>query len=494
MAGLLAILCAVAPYANLPLKHVTAFIPVYATAMSFIDLTTATLIFAQFWVVRGTWLLMLACGFLFTGLIAIPYGLAFPEGFATNGLLGAGSQTAAQLSLCSRLVSPVAVIAAMFVRGSTAARWPYPPGLTIVASVVLITAIVSALALTIAANDRALPWIHVNSLQDNLVLLLPVIALTVAALATTWARGRSVLDLWLMVLCCAWVFDLALVIIANSRYTLGWYTGRLFQLQAVFVVLLSLLSEQAALYASMARAAIERRGARHTREIAMDVMAASIGHEIKQPLAGLVINADAGLQQLRRAHPDIEALNATFADILDDGRRIQHIIGGVRTMFRSSAHNRQPLDISNVVRDALAAVDLELREGRVTVKTELDNSLSPIPGDSGQLHQVFLNLITNALEAMAVVRSRPAMLRVTVGRAAGSSGVAVTVEDTGIGIPDNDNGRVLEPFYTTKPTGTGVGLTICRVILDAHGGSLRIGPNMPHGTIVRVVLPGAEWR
>jgi signal transduction histidine kinase len=492
MAVLLAILCMVAPYANLPLQRFTAFIPVYATAMAIIDLITAALIFAQFWVVRWTWLLVLACGFFFTGLIDVPYALAFPEAFAPSGLLGAGAQTAAQLSLCSRLASPIVLIIALLVRESrgTAGIWRRSPGQAIALSIALVSVIACGLTWAIVANEHLLPMIFVNRLQNNLDLLLPIIALTVIPFALLWVRGRSVLDLWLMVMCCSWVFDLSLVIIADSRYSLGWYTARTFQMASVFFVLLLFLSEATVLYANLARASIQMRGTYHARQIAMDVMAASIGHEIKQPLTGLLINAQACMRQLRVAEPDLEGIRATLSDIVADGQRIKEIIAGVRMMFRGSAHDRQLVDMNKVVRDALATANVELRHQGVIVKTDLDNDLPPILADNGQLHQVFLNLITNALEAMAAVTDRPAVLRVASGRVQSSSAIAVTVEDTGVGISDKDRGRILEPFFSTKIAGTGIGLSICRVILKAHGGSLHVGANQPHGTIVRVILPG----
>jgi signal transduction histidine kinase len=487
LAGLLVIFLVVAPFAALPLPHVTAAIPVWATAMVFIDLTTAALMFAQFWVVRWTWLLLLACGFFFTGLIAIPYGLAFPEGFAPSGLLGANAQTAAQLSLCSHLASPLVLIAAILVRDlrPKAGTWQGAPGLAIVFAIVLTAAIAGALTWTCITNDRILPRIYVNSLHSNLALLIPVIALKATAFALLLARGRSVLDLWLMVMSGAWVFDLSLAVLANSRYNLGWYTGRFFQVQAVFAVLLLFLSEQTALYAGVARAAIQRRGARDARQIAMDVMAASIGHEIKQPLTAVIANAQAGMSQLRNAEP--ADIGATFSDIAADGQRILDILDGVRAMFMASVHRRQAVDVNKLLRDVLAAADLDLRGQRVTVKTELDDGLVPVMADSGQLHQVFLNLVTNAIEAMATVRDRPALLRITSAMA--SSNVAVTVEDSGIGMPNKDSARLLEPFHSTKPSGTGVGLTICRVFIRAHGGSLSIGANKPHGTVIHVILP-----
>lgn len=496
--GLLAIFLVTAPYAALPLPHITAFIPVYGTALAFIDLTIAALIFAQFWVVRGTWLLVLGSGFLIYALIAIPYALTFPGAFEPSGLLGAGPQTAAHLSICWHFGSPLVLIIAVLARGwhEPAGVWPRAPGLAIGLSIVLVTAIVCGMTWGfVAANDHILPWVYVYRVpgHDNLALFLPMIALNVIALVLLWLRGPSVLDLWLMVLCSTWIFQISLVgILGGSRYALGWYTGFIFEVATTFAVLVLLLSEQTALYANLARATIQRRGARHARQIAMDVMATSIAHEIKQPLAALLIDAESGLRQLQDGEPDLEEVEATFSDIAADGQRIKDIIGGVRTIFKGSDHDRRRLDVNQVVRDALAAVDLEVRQQDVTVRTELDAGLSPILADGGQLHQVFLNLITNAIEAMAAVPGRPSLLRLSSGMATDSSDLVVTVEDTGVGIPDNDIGRAAEPFFSTKSTGSGVGLTLCKAILKAHGGRLSMSANKPYGIIVRVALPTGD--
>ena len=323
---------------------------------------------------------------------------------------------------------------------------------------------------------------------------MPIIALDVIAFVLLWRRGRSVLDLWLMVMCCAWLFVMTIgALFAGSRYCLGFYAGRIVQLAATFFVLLLFLSETTALYANLARASIQRRGARHARQIAMDAMAASIGHEISQPLTAILANAETGMRQLAKAEPDLNDVHATLAGIDADGRRISAIIGGVRTMFKGSAHDRQLLDVNEVLRDVLATVDLELRHQRVIVKTDLDDDLPPVLADSGQLHQVFLNLITNALEAMAPVAGRPSVLRLTSGIVAGSSDIAVTVEDTGVGIAAKDSARIFEPFFSTKSAGTGVGLTVCKVIVKAHGGSLEVRANAPHGTVFRVTLPRDDY-
>jgi signal transduction histidine kinase len=158
-------------------------------------------------------------------------------------------------------------------------------------------------------------------------------------------------------------------------------------------------------------------------------------------------------------------------------------------MFRQSVHDRQLLDVNKIVRDVLATLDIELRHQKVTVRTNLAGNVPRVLADSGQLHQVFLNLVTNAMEAMAAVPGRPSVLKISTAFVSASPDVVVTVEDIGVGIADGDSSRILEPFFSTKSTGTGVGLTICKVIVEAHGGSLQVSANKPYGTIVSVTLP-----
>jgi signal transduction histidine kinase len=495
MACLLAIVCIAAPYARVQLPAVPQFIAVYATIFVFTELITAFLILAQFWVVRWTWLLVLASGFLFTALMAVPGALAFPGVFSPTGLLGAGAQSAAWIGALYHLGSPAALIAAVLVRGrrqktGTVQR---SPQLAIALSIALVIVIASSLTWAVLAYDQILPRIFANNVQQsrNMVLVIvPIMALQAIAFLLLLRRGRSVLDLWLMVVCCAWLLELSLgTLFAGARYNLGWYAARTFQLVATVIVLVLLLSETTALYASMARESIRRRDARYSRQIAMDAMAASIGHEIKQPLTAILANAGAGERLAAMAEPDMKEVQAIFSDIAAEGERMGKIISDVRMMFQKGTHERKLLDINNVIRDALATVEPDLHAQRVTVKTEMDDDLPPVLGNDGQLHQLFLNLIANALEAMSAVAGRSAVLMVRTFATAGFSDIAVTVEDTGVGIADTDSDRIFEPFFSTKAAGTGVGLTICRVIVEAHGGKLEVCTNKPSGTIFRVILP-----
>jgi signal transduction histidine kinase len=495
VACLLALFCITAPYARLPLQPVSGFVILYSTVIAICDLIAATLIVAQFWVVRWTWLLVLASGYFFTALMVVPGALTFPGVVTQAGLLGAGLQTAPWIGASWQLGSPIFLIAAVLIRDSrqTVGICQRSPGLAIALSIVLVTAIACGLTWTIIVHPEILPPIFVNEvrLHQNIVLVVaPMMVLEAIAFLLLWRGGRSVLDLWLMVMCCAWLFELSLGgFLAGSRYSLGWYIARAFQMAATLIILLLFLSETTALYANMVMASIQRRGARHTRQVAMDTMAASIGHEIKQPLSAVLINASVCELLLSKAEPNLKEAIAAAKDIAADARRINQVIGSVRTMFRSSTHDRQPLNLNTVIRDVLSTVELELRLQRVTLKTDLDDDLPPVLGNSGQLHQLFLNFIANALEAMSTVAGRSSVLTVRSRIVAGASDIAVTVEDTGIGIADKDSARIFEPFFSTKAAGTGVGLAICRVISEAHGGRLEVQANKPNGTIFRVILP-----
>jgi signal transduction histidine kinase len=224
----------------------------------------------------------------------------------------------------------------------------------------------------------------------------------------------------------------------------------------------------------------------------MDAMAASIVHEINQPLAAIVTNADAALHLLTSAAPNLDEARAALRDIANDGHRMSERIGGIRTMFKKDAHGRLLLGANDLVREVLTMVDLDLRNQRVSVTTELRNGLPQLLADRGQLHQVFLNLIINAIEAMGSVTDRARVLRIKSDIIQESSDVVVTVEDTGTGFTGEDKDRIFEPFFTTKSTGTGIGLSICRSIIESHGGNLRASASKPYGTIFQVTLPSSN--
>ena len=242
---------------------------------------------------------MLASGYLFTALIVIPWALTFPGLFAPTGLLGPGLQTTAWLYTSWHIGSPLILLIAVLLKDSDSkpSESRRSPVAAVGLSIAVATATVCGLTWITIAGERFLPrivqpdGIHLNQgLASSLSGLIMVLA--GGALALLWIRRRSVLDLWLMVVCCAWLLETATAtLFVGARYQLGWYAGRSFGIAATFVVLLVLLSETLILYASLARSIMRQRNERNARQIAMDAMAASIAHEIRQPLAAMVINA-----------------------------------------------------------------------------------------------------------------------------------------------------------------------------------------------------------
>jgi signal transduction histidine kinase len=489
-----------APFASIQMQRVDAFIPALESALIVGDLITAALLFAQFSIARRWALLGLAIGFLFTALIIIPHVLTFPGAFAPTGLLGAGFQSTAWIYYFWKAGLPLAVIFYVLCKDADSETSISQRSLEAVigSSVIVVIAIVCGLTWIATAGDFLLPKIFIDSVRGTPVTSYLVggftMSLVAAALLLLWFRRRSVLDLWLMVMCSTLLLEIVMTcILVNIRFTLGWYASRFFGLSAAIVVLLVLLSETTTLYANLARSMMRRNAAREARQIAMDAMAASISHEVKQPLGAMVTSANAGLRWLTNATPNLDEVHACLTRIVDDGHRMNEVIGGIRSMYKKDARGRQLLDTNNLVRDVLTMADLDIRNREVSVTTGLRKGLPQLLADRGQLQQVFLNLIMNAIDAMGSVTGRARVLQVNSDLFQESSGVVViTVEDTGTGITSEDKDRIFDPFFTTKSAGIGIGLSICRSIIESHGGSLQASANKPYGAIFRVTLPSGQ--
>ena len=226
------------------------------------------------------------------------------------------------------------------------------------------------------------------------------------------------------------------------------------------------------------------------RLTAMGEMSASIAHEINQPLAAIVANGNAGLRWLANAAPDLDEVRATLKRIVSDGHRAGKVISGVRTLFKKNVQARVPVDVNDIVREVLSLVRGELESRRVTVETEL-GVLPPVTADRAQLQQVILNLITNALDAMGAISDRPRVLRLRSERCEPGK-IMVTVQDSGPGIEKKNIHRIFDPFFTTKANGSGMGLAICRSVVESHGGRLMASHGHPHGAVFQIVLPLQE--
>jgi signal transduction histidine kinase len=245
----------------------------------------------------------------------------------------------------------------------------------------------------------------------------------------------------------------------------------------------------AELAAARARETAERVAfAQATRLTTMGEMAASIAHEVNQPLAAIVANANAGLRWLSNATPDLSKVQAILQRVVRDGHRASEVIGSVRALIKRDVQQKAPLEINMLIEDVVGLLQSDIESEQIALKLELSSAGSSVLGDRVQLQQVILNLITNAIEAMRGSQDFPRSLAVRTARGEPHS-VLVAVEDSGTGIDAKDRDRIFHPFFTTKPRGMGLGLSICRSIIEAHGGRLWAAPGQPRGTVLHFSLP-----
>jgi C4-dicarboxylate-specific signal transduction histidine kinase len=243
-----------------------------------------------------------------------------------------------------------------------------------------------------------------------------------------------------------------------------------------------------------ARTALEKARdelARMARLTTMGELVASIANEIRQPLAAIVINGAATLRWLNREKPDLAEARDGVARIVHDAGRAEEVIRGLRTLAEKSGPRLSPLDLTDTIQEVLTLAQGELQRQRVSVRTDLDPSGRQVVGDRVQLQQVLLNLLVNGVEAMSAVTDRSRVLTIR-SEVTGPGEVVVSVEDTGPGLDPATADRVFDPFFTTKPNGLGLGLSICRSIIDAHRGRLWAETRSPHGAAFRFTVPGAN--
>ena len=220
----------------------------------------------------------------------------------------------------------------------------------------------------------------------------------------------------------------------------------------------------------------------------MGELAASVAHEVNQPLTGIVSNGSACIRLLAGQSPNVEEALEALRDIVRDGKRAGEVIARIRAMTKRAATPRERLDLNEVIREVLVLVKDEAKKKSVVIRTEFADDLAPVMGDRVQLQQVVLNLVMNAMEAMSSVSGRPRELVIRTRNVDGGQ-VQVTVEDSGVGLDPNTISKIFEPFYTTKSSGMGMGLSICRSIVQNHGGRLWATANDGPGTSFHFALP-----
>jgi signal transduction histidine kinase len=488
-----AFVIAAGPLSTIQPGRIDAFVPAYAMSLFVTDLITAVLLYAQFSILRSRALLAIASGYLFTALIVIPWMLTFPGAFTPDGLLGAGLQTTNWLYILWHTGFPIFVIAYALLKDTypTSNLGQGSAGAAILSSVAMTAAVVCAATFLVTAGNALLPNTMVDPVRFSTLRLYLAgyqALLSVAALIVLWVRRRSVLDLWLMVAMCAYAIEVCLIAYpVPVRFSFGWYAGRAAGLVSGSLVLFVLLYEITMLYAQLLRAVLAQRREREARLMTGDAVAATIAHEVKQPLTGMITYAAAALSWLDRATPDLDEAKAAMRQIVADGHRAGAVIGSIRASFKRDVPNRTPLDVNDLIREALAVVRGDLQRHRILVQAEPNEQLPQVIGDRIQLQQVLLNLITNAIDSMAA-KDEPRVLCVKSDVHGGGGGVKVSVADSGTGIGSHDIDRIFDPLFTTKSDGMGMGLPICRSIIEAHDGRIWVAPNIPQGSVFQFIL------
>jgi len=224
------------------------------------------------------------------------------------------------------------------------------------------------------------------------------------------------------------------------------------------------------------------------RVTALGELAASIAHEVNQPLAAVVANAEACLRWLDRGTPDLDAVRRSVEWVIDDGNRASEVIRRVRALANKAEIEKMPLDVNDVAREVIALVQRELTSQQVSLQMELAPTLPMILADRVQLQQVMINLVMNGIEAMQSVTDRPRELVIRSDWDE-TQQVLVSVADCGVGISAENADRLFNAFFTTKSGGMGMGLSICCSIMEAHGGRLWAAANLPHGATFQFTLP-----
>ena len=490
---LIAAVLAVLPFANMRLGEIDAFVPSICAIILVGEMIVATLLFAQAAVFKSRALAVLASGYVLTALLLIPYALTFPGAFSPGGLLHPGLNTTAWLMIFRRWAAPCCALLYVWLKRSDAAREmdvarPPPRVLLWVAAAV---ALAAALTLLATVGHPLLPRIFLNRreviypnlLLANLSMIVPLLVAMALLL-----RRQSVLDVWLLVSLATMLLQTLLNIPLHARFSIGSYFILLLTLFSHVVMLLALIAESNRLYVRMALATAARSREREARMMSMDAVAAAISHEVGAPLAAASLSASAGLGWLTRPHPEPEKAMKSIRDTIDSTQRAFEVLRSIRGTFGKEKTSLSEFDLNDLVRESASLLDREMAAQKVSVRLALNEALPPILANRVQIQRVLVNLLTNAMEAVAAPHRRPRRIAIR-SAALDRQTLQVEISDSGGGIAPDDMPQIFEPFFTTRSSGTGLGLSLSRSIVEGHGGRLWASNAEDGGAIFHLELP-----
>jgi signal transduction histidine kinase len=456
-------------------------------------LVTAVLLFSQCSVIYSPALFALANGYLFSAVIVIAHALAYPGIFSPTGVLGSRTDTEAWLFVFWHFGFSASVLCYAWLKNDKSARDLILPSAIVSFSwsFVISVSVVCAFTWGITAGGKVIPPLIAG--EAGLTGFTHVVAgfdllTSVIALLILWSRRRSTLDLWLMI--AVWARILALVtpaLLVSSRYALGVYGLRLYLIVSALAVPIALLWQTGSLYAQVIRSNMMLLHERNNKLLKIEAMAASIAHELKQPMAAIAINGSAALRFLGREKPDLEEVREAVARMVGDSHRLDDILTQIRRLFSRADVKMQLVDLNNVVRQVLRLLGGELARHKISARVDFQTETPRVFGNDTQLEEVLINVIQNAIQAMEMITDRGRILRIST-ELRDHQTVVLSVADTGPGIDSNKMSSIFDPFITSKQNGTGLGLALSRMIIEGHNGEISVS-NSDRGAKFDITLP-----
>jgi signal transduction histidine kinase/CheY-like chemotaxis protein len=538
----LLLFAAIAPFAKQPLAKVWAFIPIYEAALILNDLITALLLIGQFRITRSKAILLLAAGYLFTALATVAHGLSFPGLFSPTGLLGAGPQSTAWIYMFWHGGFPLFVIAYALLRGRAGDTSRTGWQIVLAAGVAVSVALAALTALATVGHELLPPIMQGNSYTGAMIGTVSTVwVASLLALVMLWRRRRhAVLDLWLMVVMCAWLLDIALSAVLNAgRFDLGFYAGRIYGLLAASFVLGVLLIENSVLYGRLAQShAHERQRSLELRRLSSRLESlnlqlgaanrelreqtrlkseflANMSHELRTPLNSIIGFSDL----LKEGAIGDRANQIKFAGhIYQSGHHLLALINDILDLSKIEAGKVEihlvTVDLQAALNDALTMLTGPAQAKRIRMKTVFGSALRSVPADSRRLKQILLNLLSNAIKftpndgevsvsVRGVDRARvegplPGFregTRLPLPASEHEEFVEISVTDTGIGIAPEQTRALFAPFMqvsnavTRSVEGTGLGLVMVHRLAQLHGGTVAVTSEPDKGSCFTVWLP-----
>jgi len=354
-----------------------------------------------------------------------------------------------------------------------------------------------------------------SELIEGAVALLALALMTAIAISLPWGAWETVMPVALLFPMLLWVaarcqpvftaaaaFLVSITIVVTAVFNLGHfgdpgvsYADQQAQAAILFVavggfVLAALFAERRESEARLARANMLLERERDDKLMSAQAIAGAIAHEVRQPLTGIMLNASAALRWLGRNPPDHDRVQAALDGIKSNSYRTSEVFDAMRTLFRKGDEGRELINLNEIIVEVLQSLYRELKDHEIETRREL-TELPPVNGHRGQLREVIFNLVRNAIEAMDATTDRSRVLRVSTALR-GRDEIAVTVEDSGPGIDPQKLESIFTAFLTTKSLGMGLGLAICRVIAEQHGGQLTASSDGKSGALLQFILPTAS--